>query len=533
MTVDAWRGLGPLVRLAARRDRLRLPVWTLVFAAIVAFSAKATVSLYPDVASRVIASAAVNNTPSLVALYGRIYDPASLGAVSMIKMVAFGASLVAILVITTVVRHSRADEEAGRTELLRATVVGPYAPLTAALVIGVSASVAIGGAAALGLAAAGLPAVGSAVFGAGWATTGIAFASVAAVAAQLARSARAATALAAATLGGAYLLRAIGDTATADGHWVSWLSPVAWGQQARPFAGDRWATLSLPLLFAAATTAVAFTLARRRDLGAGLIADRPGPPNAAPRLRGPLALTFRLQRGLLIGWLVGFTVLGLVFGNIASNLDGLLDSPIAREMIRLLGGTSSLTDAFIAAELSILATVTAIYGMQTVLRARSDETDGRAELALATTVTRPRWIGAYLVVTLLGVTALLAAAGLAAGLAHANNTGRAADIGRVLGAALAHLPAVAVLIGAAAAIVGWLPRHAAATGWGTLVAVVVLGQVGPVLELPRLVLDLSPFAHVPRLPGGEFAAVPLLWLALAATLLAALGVVGFRRRDLS
>jgi len=45
------------------------------------------------------------------------------------------------------------------------------------------------------------------------------------------------------------------------------------------------------------------------------------------------------------------------------------------------------------------------------------------------------------------------------------------------------------------------------------------------------VLDLSPFAHVPKLPGADASAAPLLWLALVVVALAAVGLLGFRRRD--
>ena len=33
---------------------------------------------------------------------------------------------------------------------------------------------------------------------------------------------------------------------------------------------------------------------------------------------------------------------------------------------------------------------------------------------------------------------------------------------------------------------------------------------GPLLKLPRAILDLSAFEHVPRLPGGSVDAVPLV-----------------------
>ena len=75
-------GTAGLVRLALRRDRLLIPAWVGLFAAMAAFSASATVGLYPNEASRVEAANTINSASATVALYGPIHDPTSLGALS-------------------------------------------------------------------------------------------------------------------------------------------------------------------------------------------------------------------------------------------------------------------------------------------------------------------------------------------------------------------------------------------------------------------------------------------------------------------
>ncbi len=89
----------------------------------------------------------------------------------------------------------------------------------------------------LGLLATGLPLTGSLALGLVFATVGLVFAGTAAVAAQVVETARGADGLAVAALGGAFALRAIGD---AGAHWLSWLSPLGWGQLVRAYAGERW-----------------------------------------------------------------------------------------------------------------------------------------------------------------------------------------------------------------------------------------------------------------------------------------------------
>jgi ABC-2 type transport system permease protein len=174
----------------------------------------------------------------------------------------------------------------------------------------------------------------------------------------------------------------------------------------------------------------------------------------------------------------------------------------------------------------------AAYAVQATLRLRSEETESRVELLLATSVGRLRWATSHLVFALLGPAVALAAAGLAGGLVYGLSVG---DVGRelprVLAGALVLLPAVWVIVGITAVLFGLRPRLAWA-GWIPLGAFVLLWTVAMSVQLSESLLDLSPFNLVPQLPGGEMAATPMLWLvALLAALLAA-GAVGFRRRDI-
>jgi ABC-2 type transport system permease protein len=532
--MSSLTGTWSLFRLALRQDRIRLPVWIGVFVMLAASSAAATVDLYPTEGSRIQAAAGMNGTPSLVALYGKVYDPTSLGALAMWKLSGFGAALLAVLAIVTVVRHTRGEEENGRLELIGSTVVGRHATLTAAMLVAVAMNLFLALLTAAALAAAGLPTAGSVAFGLAWGATGLAFSGVAAVAAQLTVSARSAIGLSTSLLGVTYVLRALGDTASPGGPaWASWLSPIGWEQKTRAFAHERWWVLLLLVVFAIMSACGAFVLAARRDLGAGLLPDRPGPAAAGPRLGSALGLAWRLQRGTLYGWLISFSVLGLVLGNIATNLGTMVSSPQAQEFIRKLGGNQTgMTDAFLSAEIGFLGIFAAAYGTQAALRLRSEEESGHAEALLATDVGRIRWVLSHLSIALLGTAALVAAAGITAGISYAASIGDAGQIGRVLGSALAQLPAAWVLAAIVVAVFGAVPR-AAAVGWAALVAFLLLGELGPLLKLNHWLKDLSPFAHSPRLPGTTFSMTPLLWLLFVVAVLITVGLVGVRRRDLA
>lgn len=526
-------GTAELVRLALRRDRIMLPVWVGVFVVMAFGSASATADLYPSVQSRFEAASSMNGTPSLVALYGKVYDPGSLGELATWKLNGFGAALVALLAIIIVVRHTRGEEEQGRLELVGSTVVGRQAALTAALLVAVATNLLLALLTAAVLSAAGLPASGSVVFGLAWGATGLAFSGATAVAAQLTRSARSAISLSSGLLAVTYALRAIGDTAGPGGPtWATWLSPVGWQQQSRAFAQGRWWVLLLLVAFAVVTSAAGFALAGRRDLGAGLLPDRPGAATGGRLLSSPLGLAWRLQRGTLYGWLIAFALLGFVLGNIATNLGSLLSSPQAQDLVRKLGGQTGLTDAFLAAELGFCGIFASAYGIQAAARLRGEEENRRAEPLLSTGVGRIRWALSHLAVAFGGTLVLLLVVGTTAGIAYGTSSGSSGQLGRVLTAALVQVPAVWVLTGIVAAVFGLAPR-AVVAGWAALVAFLLLGELGPLLGLSPWLMDLSPFAHTPRLPGGDVTAGPVLWLLAVATVLTVTGLVGIRRRDLS
>ncbi|MFE0540697.1 ABC transporter permease [Streptomyces sp. NPDC058891] len=516
-------GTGTLLRFALRRDRSMIPLWVAINALMVLSMPGTLKGLYGTAAQRADLADQMATNSSLRAMVGPVFGE-SLGALTAWRIGVYAALLAAVMSLLVVVRHTRDEEESGRQELISSAMVGRRAPLTAALLTAAVANAVLALVITGGLAGQG--ATGALALGLGIAGVGMVFATMAAIAAQLTESARLARGLTSAVLGAAFVLRAAGDAGSSDGSSVlTWLSPIGWLENERPYAGERWWVL---LLFAAAVLVqgvLAYTLAGRRDIGMSFLPTRPGP--ATGRLGSAGALAWRLQRGGVLGWSVGFFLAGVVYGGMTDGATDLVgDNDKAREIFQRMGGQSGLTDTFLAAMVGIMGLVAALYIAASVLRLNGEETSGRAEPVLANAVGRLRWAGGHLVIAFGGAALIM----ILSGLGFAVGYGK--EIGPILGACLVQLPAIWVIGGLAVLLYGVLPQGAAAA-WGVAGAALLIGWVGPALDLPQAVLDISPFGHLPKLPGGEMDWPPVLLLTALAAVLVAAGLTGLRRRDLS
>lgn len=525
---SGFTGTLGLLRLYLRRDRVSLPLWVLLLSVPLATVYIASVeTVYPDRSARAAAAAAIMASPAQRALYGPVYND-SLGAVGIWKAGMFH-TLIAVAVILTVIRHTRADEESGRAELIDSTVVGRYANLTGALLLSFGASIATGAIGALGLLATDVAPAGSVAFGVALAASGMVFTAVAAVAAQLSPSARFTRAVAFAVLGTAFALRAIGDAGSGT---LSWCSPLGWSLQVRPYAGERWWVLLLSLATAAVLTVLAYRLRAGRDVGAGLIAERPGAGTAGPMLSEPFGLAWRLNRGSLLLWTVGLCLYGLVMGSVVHGIgDQLGDNTAVRDIVTRMGGTGALEQAFLALAFTMIDMVAAAFAVSLTLRLHQEETGLRAETLLAGAVSRTHWLASHLAMALAGSAVATLISGVAAGLAYGMTVG---DVGgklpTVVGTAAVQLPAVWLLSAVTVGLFGLAPRFTP-VAWGVLVGFIALYLLGSLAGFPQMLLNLEPFAHIPRVGGGDFTAVPLLWLLAIDAALITLGAMAFRRRD--
>jgi ABC-2 type transport system permease protein len=524
-------GVGRLARFVVRRDRLRLVLWVAGLTVVALASAASLRSVYDTQAKIETYVRLFGDNPALVAFAGPGYgfDDPNLGVVLVNEVQLWGAVAAALMAIFLVARNTRAEEDHERVELVRSAVVGRHAPTAAATIVVAAAELVLGAAIVLGLVALGYPAVGSVAVAGSMVAVGLVFVGVGALCAQLLGTSRGALGLAALVLAGAFVVRAVGDIGD---NALRWASPIGWAQGVRAFAGERWAPLVACLLLAAGLVVAAFALSAHRDLGAGVLATRPGPASAPPAMRTPLGLVRHLARGALAGWVLGILLAGAVYGSITDDVEQMLvDNPqLADYLARLSGAT--ITDAYLAAAATMLAVVTCGWAVSASLTAHTEEVAGRADLLLSTPTTRPRWLGAHVAVAAAGSVVVLVASGLGIGVGAAVVVGDADLVLEQVGAALARLPAVLVLVGATTLLVAVVPRLAA-LAWALLAVVAVVAFLADALDLPAWIRSVSPFHHLAETPAEPLSWWRILAMTAGAAVLIGVSMVAIRRRDLS
>ncbi|UOE43770.1 ABC transporter permease [Agromyces larvae] len=531
-----------LLRQRIRRDRLQLALWIIGTALLAYASVAAVFDTYGSEDDRrdILAVAIATRT---ILIFRGTPNGVDDGAFAFFLIYAWLALMGGLMSTFLAVRHTRMEEEQGRTELVSATPAGRVLPTVATVAHGVLANLALGLAIALAFIGNGLDATGSLVTGAAIAAPGIAFLAFGLFAAQLFRTSRGANSLSVAFVLAAYLLRGIGDAAGTPSDdllhltpaWPTWLSPIGYGQFTGAFVENDLAPLLVPVGFAVLVVAGVFGLQSVRDQGASLLPGRVGRADARAGLSSSFGLAWRLNTSILAAWAVGGIATGLLATSLSSIIGEIAGSTpqVAETLKAMVGDDATLEQAFVATFYGLVGILAACCAVQVGIRARQEEAHGTAEPVLATPVPRVRWLLEYWIVGVIVIVVVLGASA-AAGLVGAVNASDAeALVPNVLEAALAQLPACLVFLGLTLLVFAYLPQATVPLGWALVGLGAILGLCGPILGLPDWIVDLSPFAHSP-VPAGDDTDWSGGWWLLGIGLVAGgLAVWSMRRRELA
>ena len=535
---DGFAGTRDVLRLILRLDRIKLPLWLLGITFIVAITpisirsvtnteaeaqgvtAEAVLAIQADLVGNSGASVAMQGPPDALDTFGGRYA---------FEIGAFTFAIIGLMNVLLIARHTRAEEESGRAELVRAAAIGPWSSIAAVSLVAVAANLFIAAMTTAVFSLDGIDPARSLLFGAALGLCGLVFAAVALVWVQVFEYGRAATGASLAVIAVAFAIRAVGDV---QDNGLSYLSPIGWSQAINPFGQ----TVFWPVVVLVAAIAIAFgtaiALVLRRDVGAGLIDQRPGPATAPRSLLSPLGLAWRLQRNTLAWWSVGIAFMGATYGSVLSEIETFIEEiESMREVLEQMGMTGeAVRDGFLSLILSMIALLAGAGVIQSMLRPRGEEAAGRAEPVLAGHVSRTQWLGAHLLLSLLAAPVFMVVAALSVALADGAITGEITDLGGVLGAALARTPALWAVAGVGVFLYG-LARDYTVGVWAAFAVTAFVFLFGELVRLPDMALNVSPLRHVTHLPGGEQGMTAIFVLTVIGLATFAGGMTLFTRRD--
>lgn len=531
------RGVTTMARIQFRTSWRPLLAWPTGLVGFLVITGVSLRSLYPTAASVKEYAAAFSGGTAYAVVNGTPYGIDTLPGVINYEfgfLAGIGLPLMGLLLAN---RLTRAEEESGRVELVRAGHVSRSAPLTSAVLLLTISLVAVGVGGLVVMLAYGARLGSAAAYGVGLTALGLFFAALTALVAQVVSHARTVVGVSLATLAVTYLVRGVGDLRDS---WITYLSPIGWTEQVRAFDGPRPWLLALSLGASVCLTGVAFALNSRRDLGSGAFPSRPGPARASAGEQRVLGFAVRQHAGTALGWAIGTLVGGLMFGILSQEaLNGIAENSAIQDVLgqgasvseNASVSESAAVDGYLYLSLLLITLAGCAFAVQGVGRLREEEREGRLEARLAGPVGRLPWLISNAAVLAVSGALVVGAGGLALGLSDAYSRGTWDSFGAVIGASLVYLAAILLVGAVALAAFAIIPRFAA-VGWVPVAWIFIVALLGESLQLPTWARNLSPVHALGILPQDDVDVAALAWILILTVGAVGAALVGFRRRDI-
>ncbi len=535
-------GLGTLIQLIFRRDRVKLPMWIVAIVASLLAMVPLLKETYGAGDELETIYQTFGTNPAGLFLTGPMDSP-TLAAFMTLETLLWWGLAIAFMNVLLVVRHTRQNEEMGAQELLLAGQVHRVTNLMAALLVavGVNTLLAVSIGAGMVVVAGGEWGSENAwLYGVAFGVFGFVWAGIAAFAVQLFENTRSATGALAGLIGASFVVRGVGDfmgAKNADGllepTWVSSLSPFGWLQATRGLTAPDWWPLLIPLVCAMVIIPLAILLQVRRDVGAGILPSRRGRARATSFLRTSFGLTWYLQKNIFIGWLCAVIAMVVTIGVLVPEMSHIYESSESlKQMIEAMGGSGQMIPAFLSAMLSIIALMVVAYVLQGLGRLRGEESSGHLENLLAARLARDSWLMLHVSVVLLGGLVMLVLTGLLLAASVNLTADFEVDTWSYIVGVMSYWPMLLLFTGIYVCLFGVLPRAAGLITWIYFGLVLFLSWLAPLLQLDKWLMNLSPLEHMAAAPAEEVERLPLLYIVTIGLVLCAIGFAAWQRRNL-
>ena len=530
MNIEYFVGTKELLYLYFKRDRFRLPILILLPVFILFFHIITMISLSAG-KDMVSFLSEFNEDVLISAVHGPIMSLDFVGA-ALWRAASPITLFLGIGVILTVIRHTRTDEETGRTELIRSFRVGRYANLTAAMLIVVLLTLLSSLLLTIPMKMIGGNTKGVFIFGATIFLAGIFYGGVGLLACQLKSSSSDARNIGIVFLGLSLLINILNNMSGGD-TFLKWLSPIAWTRITTPFSGG--SVLGLVGCFAISIVPIllAYILSTKRDIGGAIFMNQTGPSEAKQTFNNPLALAWRTHKGMFKGWLVAMILVIGAFASISPSMSGSISSLFAEIAGDNWMDGMNVDLLFLSIMIYILSIFVGIYSLIAMNNLKKEEIDGRNEIILDKNINRKSYMFSFILAALFGSAIILTAIGLTGGIVYSmviNSFGR--ELWQILIMGISKIPAVWILIGAFSVFYGFFPKLTDICWaiWGFF-SFLEIAWEGGIIEWS--LMRLSPFASSHYTIHVDNLSIPLLiGILITSGILIFMGLANYQRRDI-
>lgn len=456
----------------------------------------------------------------------------TLGAMYAQEMLLFCGLFTLIISILHVIGHTRREEDLGLTELVRSFQVGRQANSLATmievlLINGVLALLTAG--VLMSFGADSITFEGSLLFGASVGMAGVIGGSIALFIAQIMPTSSGATGASLGMIGLLYIIRAGTDLSHVN---LSMLNPLGWTYLTYPFTNNDWLPILWGVIFVLIIVAFAIMLEGARDMGAGYLPEREGRARAKKSLLSVGGLLLKLNKGIIISWLLAFLLMGIAYGSIYGDMQTFLEgNDFMKQMFSHAG--ISIEESFTATIMNVMISLIGILPIVIINKLFTEESRLHLSQIFATKVSRGQlyWttIGIAIMTALMGI--LFGAGGLGGSALAVMTEEMSIGMLDFLMAGYNFLPAILFLIGIAALILGWLPT------FGRFVYIYLaysffLTYFNGLIDFPDWVLKTAVQSWLPQMPIDGFEAPVFITITVLSIVLMVIGAVGYHRRDL-
>lgn len=524
--------------LGFRQARKGAVIVGLLSAFMIVLQGTAYPATYPDQASQQQFAASLKSAPALGLLYGDS-DELNYGATGYVayRVGSFMSFVVAIWALMTVTKLLRGNEEDGRWEVVRAgatragtatvqVAAGFFLAYLLAFGISLAATLALGAVPAVKTAPDTALLINLVIF-----APGILFAGIGVLVSQLAATRRRALLYGLTPLAAAYVARGIGNTDPGR-EWLLHWTPFGWNQLIHPV------TSSQPWWLAAFAAAATLLLAAgwwlaRRDLGSSTIHES---DTAAPRyylLGGAGRWALRQNFWVFAAWgLSAFAMTAIIANIITIAAEATASSPALSQSVYALSQTTAdLKIAFLGAGLVFIVMVLMIMATTIVGGIRGDEAKQYLDNILVHPRRRTTWLMTRLALGVVVVAVVAMVCGLII-VAVGSSQHLALEFWKVMALAAAMTGTIVFLLGLGTLAYGLWPRLAVSMMYLVITWSFLIDLVSSAAKLDEWFIKSSLFHYI----SFNLADWPdwqtFGWLIGLGLAMAALGVVGFARRDI-